>query len=55
MTACNAYYQEKVYDRVFSRFGGNDNVSILLIRPELLEETTSAGSLVMGGYIEERD
>jgi hypothetical protein len=55
MTACNAYYQEKVYDRVFSRFGGNDNVSILLIRPESLEEATSANSLVLGGYIEERD
>lgn len=55
MTACNAYYHEKVYDRVFSRFGGNDNVSILLIRPEWLEEVSSARSLILGGYIEERD
>ena len=55
MTACNAYYREQIYDRAFSRFGGNDNVSLLLIRPEWLEENTTARSIILGGYIEERD
>jgi len=54
MTACNAYYREEIYDRAFSRFGGNDNVSILLIMPEWLEENASTGSVILGGYIEER-
>jgi hypothetical protein len=51
---CNAYYRETIFDRTFSRFGGNDNVSLLLVAPEKLEESTSAASVILGGYIEER-
>jgi hypothetical protein len=55
MTASNSYYQEVIYNRVFSRFGGNDNISVLLILPEEIGNTPGADSIILGGYIEERD
>jgi serine/threonine protein phosphatase PrpC len=52
--AANGYYHEKIYDRLFSRFGGNDNISMLAIFPEQLEKDSTAESIILGGYLEER-
>lgn len=55
MAACNACYKETIYDRAFSRFGGSDNVSLLLVSPEALAHGDTAESTILGGYIEPRD
>ena len=54
MLAANNYYRKKIYDRTFSRFGGNDNISLLLVYPEQLAKCDAADSIILGGYIEER-
>ncbi|MDP2919929.1 MAG: PP2C family serine/threonine-protein phosphatase [Dehalococcoidia bacterium] len=55
MNASNSYYRETIYDRVFSRFGGNDNISLLLVVPEAVGAHPDADSVILGGYIQERD
>jgi len=55
MVACNACYTETIYDRAFSRFGGSDNVSLLLVSPQALAADTTAETTILGGYIEPRD
>jgi hypothetical protein len=54
MLAANNCYRKKIYGRTFSRFGGNDNVSLLLVYPEQLAECDASDSIILGGYIEER-
>ena len=54
MNAANAFYQEKIYDRTFSRFGGKDNISLLMVFPEELGEFETEKSYILGGYLEER-
>lgn len=54
MHAANAYYQEKIYDREFSRFGGKDNISLLMVFPEELQDCDEEISYILGGYLEAR-
>jgi len=51
VNACNQCGTETIYGRTLTRFGGNDNVTVLIIYPGLLAETNSASSLILGGNI----
>ncbi len=55
VTAANNYYEETIYDRKLGRFGGNDNVSILLVMPEDVKCYPGEDSTILGGYISELD
>jgi len=48
----NQCYEETLYDRGITRFGGSDNVSMLLVYPEKLEDTGYEGSFILGGHTE---
>jgi hypothetical protein len=48
----NQCYEETFYDRGVTRFGGSDNVSMLLVYPEKLEDAGYQGSFILGGYTE---
>lgn len=50
----NGYFEQQVYGRIIPRFGGNDNVSILIINPDDLIDTDHIESFVLGGYIPDR-
>ena len=52
--ASNRYLEERIYDRVIPRFGGSDNVSALLVYPEKLTDISCQESVILGGYIAER-
>jgi serine/threonine protein phosphatase PrpC len=54
LTAANGYYRETIHDRSFGRFGGNDNVSLLLVYPEFFRAHADTESSILGGYIEDR-
>ncbi len=51
---CNSSLEERVYNRVITRFGGSDNVSALLVYPEKLIDSNCKESYILGGYIMER-
>jgi len=48
--SCNSLAAEKIYDRVVVRFGGSDNVSVLLVYPEELTDVDHQESFILGGY-----
>jgi hypothetical protein len=48
----NQCYEENLYGRGITRFGGSDNVSVLLVYPEKLEDTGYQGNFILGGYTE---
>ncbi|MFC1822106.1 hypothetical protein ACFL9T_05325 [Thermodesulfobacteriota bacterium] len=48
---CNRIFQKKISSRTITKFGGNDNVSILLITPHNLQQTCSKEIFTLGGYI----
>lgn len=48
--SCNRLVAERVYDRVVVRFGGSDNVSVLLVYPEELTDIDCKESFILGGY-----
>lgn len=52
--SCNRSSEERIYDRVITRFGGSDNVSALLVYPGKLIDTDYQESFILGGYILER-
>lgn len=52
---CNQSVEERIYDRVITRFGGSDNVSALLVCPEKLIESNCKESFILGGYIVDRE
>ncbi len=54
ITASNRYLEERIRDRVMPRFGGSDNVSVLLVYPEKLIDISYQESSILGGYIAER-
>jgi hypothetical protein len=54
MRACNACIQEQIYDRTITRFGGSDNVTLMLVVPEELPEMSVAESYILGGSISRR-
>ena len=54
MTACNRHFDDKIFDRPFTRFGGHDNVSLLLVHPERLLNAGSAPSVILGGEMQSR-
>ena len=47
----NDYYEQHVFDKTIPRFGGNDNVSVLVVYPDDLIDTDSRQSFILGGYI----
>ena len=47
----NGILEERVNNRVTTRFGGSDNISTLLIYPENLSEIYSKQNYILGGYI----
>ena len=49
----NRYSEERIYDRIVPRFGGSDNISILLVYPDELIDTSCQESFILGGYITE--
>lgn len=51
MKACNARMKERIHDRAITRFGGSDNVSLMLVQPENLPEAPGADSFILGGRI----
>ena len=51
---CCSSSEERIYDRVITRFGGSDNVSALLVYPENLIDTNCKESFILGGYILQR-
>ena len=51
INSCNRSSEEKIYDRVITRFGGSDNVSALLVYPQELTDITCPESSILGGYI----
>lgn len=54
ITSCNRSFEERIFNQVITRFGGDDNVSALLVYPERLIETDCQKSFVLGGYIGEQ-
>jgi hypothetical protein len=54
MAACNSYYREHIYNITMGRFGGSDNVSLVLVVPEQLQLASEQEPIILGGYIEER-
>jgi len=47
--SCNRLSAESIYDRVLVRFGGSDNVSVLLVYPEELTDIDCKESFILGG------
>jgi hypothetical protein len=54
MTACNRPFEQTVYDRSITRFGGNDNVSLLLVCPDGLIDSEQPESFILGGEVHYR-
>jgi len=52
--SCNTVFEERINDRVITRFGGSDNVSALLVYPEDLIDIDSEERLILGGYIADK-
>jgi len=50
INSCNTIFEERIYDRVITRFGGSDNISALLVYPEDLLDIDRQESLMLGGY-----
>jgi hypothetical protein len=48
----NQCYEETFYDRGVIRFGGSDNISMLLVYPERLEDGGYQGNFILGGHRE---
>ncbi|MDY6907189.1 MAG: PP2C family serine/threonine-protein phosphatase [Chloroflexota bacterium] len=48
---CNAVFEETIYDRAITRFGGSDNCSVLLVYPQELAEPDGAEGIILGGYV----
>jgi hypothetical protein len=48
----NQCYEETFYGRGITRFGGSDNVSMLLVYPEKLEDAGYQGCFILGGGTE---
>ncbi|GAG23768.1 unnamed protein product, partial [marine sediment metagenome] len=48
---CNRIIQKKISSRTITKFGGNDNVSIILIVPHNLQRSRSKQNFILGGYI----
>lgn len=46
----NAYYRQMANDNEIPRFGGNDNVSVLVVYPDQLVDTDSQDTFMLGGY-----
>lgn len=46
----NAYYRQMANDNEIPRFGGNDNVTVLVIHPDNLMDTESDDVFMLGGY-----
>ena len=49
--SCNRIFQRNIASRTITKFGGNDNVSILLITPKNLRRTRAKKNFILGGYI----
>ncbi|MBN1614694.1 MAG: SpoIIE family protein phosphatase [Deltaproteobacteria bacterium] len=49
MSACNRHIEDRIFDRPFTRFGGHDNVSLLLVQPEKLPKDCSFPGIILGG------
>jgi len=54
MKSCNTVFEERIQDRVITRFGGSDNVSALLVYPEDLIDVDCEERLILGGYIADK-
>ena len=54
INGCNEIFEEKVFDKVITRFGGGDNVSALLVHPEELIDINDNNGFIYGGYIEKQ-
>ncbi|MFH1382611.1 MAG: PP2C family serine/threonine-protein phosphatase [Chloroflexota bacterium] len=50
ITACNDCCEEKHLERVAARFGGSDNVTVLLVCPEKLPAGNGQKSFILGGH-----
>ena len=46
----NDFYEQRVFGRAIPRFGGNDNVSVLVVCPDDLTEADDRRSFILGGY-----
>lgn len=50
IVASNRCLETSAYERAIARFGGSDNISVLLVYPEKLIDTTHEDSCILGGY-----
>lgn len=54
ITTSNKCLGANIYERTVTRFGGSDNISVLLVYPEKLIDTNHKDSFILGGYIYKR-
>ncbi len=50
VTQSNAYYRQYANNNEIPRFGGNDNVSVLMVSPDALVDNTDGDTFMLGGY-----
>jgi hypothetical protein len=47
---CNAYFKQYANGNEVPRFGGTDNVTVVMVRPDDLADTKSPETFLLGGY-----